>query len=156
MARHITRRVHPSITRPRSQQRISGLMTTLIFILLWVAVPALLYWLAELKLWFGAAILWLSLFSQPWLREAKVIQQSLQNGQKQLAQTRLQRWLNRDCGSLTIFGIEKAASEQCVMRQLQGWFGVLFWYAVLGPIAALFYRVCFELNRAWPAELFYW
>lgn len=155
-AQHIAHRVHPSITRPRSQQRISGLMATLLMLLLWVAVPALLYWLAELKVWFSAVILWLCLFSQPWLHEAKIIQQSLQRGQKKLAQARLQRWLNRDCDSLSVLGIEKAANEQTVKRQLQAWFGVLFWFVLLGPIAALFYRVSFELNRAWPAQLNYW
>ncbi len=156
MAQHIAKRVHPAITRPRSQQRISGLMAMLLLLLLWVAVPALLYWLAELKPWLAAAILWLCLFSQPWLSEATLIQRALQHGQKQLARARLQRWLNRDCAPLSVLGIEKAASEQCVKRQLQAWFGVLFWFVVLGPIAALFYRVCFELNRAWPAQLFYW
>lgn len=156
MALQLARRVHPDITRPRSQQRISGLMATLLLLLLWVAIPALLFWLAELKLWFAAVILWLSLFSQPWQREAKLIQQALQRGQKQLARTRLQRWLNRDCAPLSVLGIEKAASEHCVKRQLQAWFGVLFWFVVLGPIAALGYRVCFELNRAWPAQLPYW
>lgn len=156
MAQQFARRVHPTITRPRSQQRISGLMAMLLLLLIWVAVPALLYWLAELKQWFAAAILWLTLFSQPWLREAKLIQQALQRGQKQLARTRLQRWLNRDCATLSVLGIEKSASEHCVKRQLQAWFGVLFWFVVLGPIAALFYRVCFELNRAWPAQLPYW
>jgi len=156
MAQLFARRVHPSNKRPRSQQRISGLMAMLFMLLFWVALPALLYSLAELKVWFAAVILWLCLSSQPWLREAQLIQKSLQRGQKQLARVRLQRWLNRDCESLSALGIEKAASEQCVKRQLQGWFGVLFWFAVAGPIAALCYRVCFELNRAWPVQLTYW
>lgn len=155
-AQNIAQRVHPSITRPRSQQRISGLMAALLMLLLWVAVPALLCWLAELKLWLSAVILWLCLFSQPWLHEAKLIQHSVQRGQQKLAQARLQRWVNRDCDSLSVLGIEKTASEQCVKRQLQAWFGVVFWFVVLGPIAALLYRVCFELSRAWPAQLAYW
>lgn len=156
IALQLARRVHPDPKRPRSQQRISGLMALLCLLLVSVALPSIFYLLAELKTLFAFCLLWLSLPSQPWLQEAHLIQHALQKSQKHLARNRLQRWVQRDCSNLSIFGIEKASSEQCVQRQLEAWFGVLFWFVVLGPLAALLYRCCFELKHAWPVKIPYW
>ncbi|RUO42944.1 hypothetical protein CWE15_05960 [Aliidiomarina taiwanensis] len=156
MALLLAKRVHPSLQRARSQQRISGLLALLLMLLLWFCVPALLYALAELKRWFGAIILWLCLFSQPWLTTATHIQQAVLRKQKQLARSRVQFWLNRECMQLSSLGIEKAASEHTALRLTQAWWGVLFWFVVAGPLAALAYRLVYELRYAWPAEYTHW
>lgn len=156
MALRLAKRVHPSLQRARSQQRISGLLALLLLLLLWVCIPALLYALAELKQGFAALILGLCLFSQPWLRHAEQVQRAVNQQQKQLARARLQPWLNRDCLQLSSLGIEKAASEHTALRIVQGWWGVLFWFVLAGPLAALAYRVVFELRYAWSVDYDHW
>lgn len=150
MAKRLATRVHPDRQRPRSQQRISGLMALLLMLFLWAGVLAIFYALAELKPLFAAIILLISLGSQPWLYHARLVQHALDKGHKNLARSRIQHWFIRDCQSLSPLGIQKAGAELCVRSQLQVWLGVLFWFALLGPIAAFIYRCCAELTRSWP------
>ncbi|WP_113907145.1 cobalamin biosynthesis protein [Aliidiomarina celeris] len=150
LAKRLAVRVHPIEPRPRSQQRISGLMAVFLLLLLWAGVLAVFYFFAALQPVFAAIILVFSLGSQPWLMHAKLIYKARAEGQKSLARSRLQQWFVRDCSSLSPLGIEKTTAEYTTRTLLQVWVGVVFWFAVLGPIAAFIYRCCAELARAWP------
>ncbi|MCC5855718.1 MAG: cobalamin biosynthesis protein [Idiomarina sp.] len=155
-AAQLARKVHPTTMRARSQQRISGLMATLLLLFLWVGIPAIFYALAELKEWFAAVLLWLALGSQPFLRESSWVDMAITKGHKRLARSRLARWLSRDCGALSPLGLRKATIEYLGRLQTQAWVGVIFWFILAGPIAAMIYRLLFELSRCWNPLAPHW
>jgi len=154
-ATQLAKKVHPSVARPRMQQRISGLMAAALLWVLIVGSGSAFYALVELKQLFALALLFLLLGQQPWRHEAKLILRALERDLKSLARSRLGSYLHRDCSTLTAFSMQKATLEHTI-HQLQGWCGTLFWFVLLGPIGALNYRVLFELNKAWPQRLPGW
>lgn len=149
-------KAHPSSTRAPEQQHISGMMAVLFMVVLWLFVPTVFYLFVDLKIAFSALILWLILGAQPWFQDATLIRHALDRQQKELARQRLSIWLNRDVEQLSEFGLLKATNEHSVIRLLQAWFGVLFWFALAGPLAALGYRLVFEMHRAWPSHFQPW
>ncbi|RTE86246.1 MULTISPECIES: cobalamin biosynthesis protein [Gammaproteobacteria] len=155
-AKRLAQKVHPNKPRSRSQQRISGLMATVLVWLLIVGSISLFYALADLKQLLGLLLLFFLLGSQPWRQERKVILHAASRKMLKIARARLARWLNRDCSHLTEFGVQKAVFEQSAKNHFHGWAGTLFWFVLLGPIGALNFRVLYELSRAWPQHLPGW
>lgn len=149
LAAGMARKVH----RPgnsRSQQRISGLMATLSLTLPWLAIAAVVYWIAELDWLFEALVLLLCLHSGRAFSDYRQVQQALAKGQKQLARERLAHYLARDLTPLSELGLRKAAMEYLSRQLMLGWLATLCWFIIGGPLAALAYRMLFELSQAWP------
>lgn len=142
--------------RSRSQQRIAGLMATLTLTLPWLAIAALLLWMAELNWLFSALVLYLCLGSQPAIALFSQVNASLLRGQKQLAREQIQPLLQRDCATLSTVGIRKALAEGSSRRLVQLWLAPLFWFILGGPLAALAYRMLYELTQAWPVMRRHW
>lgn len=140
--------------RSRSQQRIAGLMAVLTLLAPWLVIAALLLWMTELKWLFNALVLYLCLGST---RAASCrIELALQQGQKQLAREHLQPFVQRDCQTLSATGIRKANAEASSRRLLMLWLAPLFWFFVGGPLAALAYRMLYDLATAWPVMRSKW
>lgn len=155
-AKLMAKKVHPNLNRSRSQQRISGLMATLLLWFLIVGSISIFYAVADLKQILSLALLYVLLGSQPWRQERRLILYASSHNMLRISRSRLGKWLNRDCEKLTEFGIQKAVFEQSINNQFHGWIGTLFWFVVLGPIGALNFRLLYELSRAWPQRLPGW
>lgn len=156
LARGMAAKVHPSVKRPRSQQRISGLMATLLVTLPWLVIAALLYWLSPLNWLFAAVLLFFSLYSNADTRDFQRIRDALQRKQKALAREHLQPLVARQTNQLSSVGIAKAALEWRSRALTAGWLGVVFWFTVAGPVAALGYRLLLELTAVWPVKRLHW
>lgn len=156
LARGMAAKVHPSLQRSRSQQRISGLLATLLLTLPWLTIAALLYWLSQLNWLFAALLLFFSLCSNAPARDYQRIRHAHQRQQKQLARERLQPLVARQTHTLSAVGIAKVAIEWYSRTLTIGWLGVLLWFVIAGPIAALAYRLLVELAASWPVTRRHW
>lgn len=156
LARGMAAKVHPSLQRSRSQQRISGLMATLLLTVPWLVIAALLYWLSQLNWLFAALLLFLSLYSNSPARDFQRLRYAHQRGQKALAREQLQPLVARDTRNLSSVGIAKAALEWYSRSCTSGWLGVLLWFVIAGPVAALAYRLLIELASTWPVQRRHW
>ncbi|ORT48341.1 hypothetical protein ST37_19250 [Vibrio sp. qd031] len=94
-------------------------------------------------------------FSLGW-REQEVFArqsgQALAQEDKASLRKSLSHCLNRDCATLSLLGLGKACVETLTLGHLRNVTGVLFWFAVAGPIGAALFRLCGEIARAWPAH----
>lgn len=156
LARGMAAKVHPSLQRPRSQQRISGLMALLLLTLPWLVIAAVLYGLTQLNWLFAALVLFFCLYSNAPAREYQRIRHAHQHQQKLLARERLQPLVARQTRTLSSIGIAKAAIEWYSRTLTTGWLGVLLWFVIAGPIAALAYRLLLELAGCWPVTRRHW
>ncbi len=138
-----------------SQQRLAG---TLAWSLLIVPCAALFFATRNL-VWqpyvFDFTLLF---FALGWREQELFARQSgklLSAQDKTQLRELLDSKLNRDCSSLSILGLGKACSETLIVGQMRTVAGVIFWYAVGGPIAAALFRLCGELARSWSIHVKY-
>lgn len=79
--------------------------------------------------------------------------EALQTDKKQLAKELLQQTLLRNTQSLSSLGLAKASLETIFLRYHHQQFTIILCYLLLGPIAALGYRLCYEANQVWNIKL---
>ena len=151
-ARQLKRKVHHPERQDAYQQRIAGAMATLLMLLLWVPVPALIAGLSAFPLLLDGAILllclnWRSMAHQLWqLTRTEPMQ-------KELRKTLLTPWVARDCNSLSSIGIHKAALEALYLRSWHDRIAYIFWFLTLGSWAVLSYKIILEISREWHPRL---
>lgn len=156
LAMRMSKRVHPSLKRSRTQQRISGLLAPLVLITPWLTIATLIYWLSPSDWLFAALLLFISLRTQTAIRDHNRIQQAAERQQKQLARELLQPYVARDTQPLSLLGIRKTSVEWLPRYWVQNWLGVIFWFLLAGPVVALGYRMLIELHLAWPVKQKHW
>ncbi|MFM2482135.1 cobalamin biosynthesis protein [Celerinatantimonas sp. YJH-8] len=136
-----------------SQQQLAGLLAMLLL----VGVPLAAYWglsvLADIPLLLEATLLFLLLGWRTIMHDMNLVMNELTSRQSTKARLRLSHWVLRDTHQLEQQQMVSAASESLVLNLAQGWFGVLFWYALLGPYAALCYRLIEQLHWSWNPKL---
>lgn len=154
--RQIATAIARRVNRPENgakQQRLAG---TLAMILL-VGVPLISYWgfsvLADSPLLLQGLLLIFLLYGRPIDHDLKWVMKEIGDSQVTSARLRLSQWVLRDTHKLEQAQLVSAASESLVINLAQGWFGVLFWYALLGPYAALAYRLIEQLHWSWNPKL---
>jgi len=59
----------------------------------------------------------------------------------------------RDTSKLSSMGIAKSSIEMQLLATLQQIYTVVFWYLVLGPLAAVAYRMLLEMHYSWNRKL---
>lgn len=136
-----------------AHQTIAGLLALLITlapisIILWlfadfVAVP---YVWHALLLYFALGNLNLG-------KIHKTVVQALVAKQNHLAKATLQPLLLRTTEPLSHVGLSKAAIEMQLLRSLQQLYVVGFVFILLGPLAALSYRLILEMHYSWNTKL---
>ena len=86
----------------------------------------------------------------------KIIERSIEAlnaNKKQLAKELLQQILLRDTQTLSALGLTKASHEAIFLRYHHQQVTTIMCYLLLGPIGALFYRLCYEANQVWNIKL---
>ncbi|TRN23811.1 cobalamin biosynthesis family protein [Vibrio furnissii] len=132
-----------------AQSQLSGTLAWLLMIL-----PALVVCIALKPLvWqpqlFELALLLLALDWRSQEQLANRMAAALAKEDKKLARSLLMPYVNRDTATLSPLGLGKAGAETIIMGFGRNVVCVLFWYALLGGIGALIYRLMVELARAW-------
>ncbi|RAK00628.1 cobalamin biosynthesis protein CobD/CbiB [Aliidiomarina maris] len=140
----------------RSQQRISGLMALLSLTLPWLVIVAMVMWISELDWIIDALILFVCLHSCSARKDFNAIAGHLKLGHNERAKALNQAYVSRDTSRLSELGNTKAGIEWYSRFITQAWVSTLLWFVVVGPLAALAYRIIYQLAQAWPATQTQW
>ena len=98
-------------------------------------------------------ILYLCLQSSDINKKALRIARLTKKNQKSTAKDLLNPLVARDVESLSASGIIKALIETLILRTARYYFVVIFIFVLLGPIAALAYRLLTLINQAWRNDI---
>jgi len=137
----------------RKHQIIAGLLALLvtlvpIVIILWLFAD----FVAVEYMWQGL-LLYFALGSLNLGQINKTIAQALVAKQNYLAKQTLNPILLRETEQLSQVGLSKAAIEMQLLRSVQQIYVVSFLFMVLGPLAALSYRLMLEMHYCWNTKL---
>ncbi|NVK57676.1 MAG: cobalamin biosynthesis protein [Alteromonadaceae bacterium] len=146
---NLAKKVRPPLSAPVSQHYISGSLGIMVLTVPFLIVLALILSVAHYQWFFDAVILFLCLNFYAVRRTYKRVIAALSHNKKLLARERLIQLVARQTTTLSDIGIAKAAIEAYLLRFLQQYIGVLFWYFILGPLAALSYRLLLEFRWQW-------
>lgn len=135
------------------QQAIAGLLSLLITlapigVILWLFAD----FLAVPYLW-HAFLLYFALGNLNLGQESKGIRQALMANQKQVAKEALKPLVLRETNVLSTMGLSKATIEMQLLRSLQQIYVVAFVFIVVGPLAAILYRLILEMHYSWNPKL---
>lgn len=140
-------------TLQTQQHYLSGALALVTLAIPAVVIVYLVSQFASYQWLFDAIVLYLCLqFSQHIKLHAQINRALLAN-KKQLAKDLLKPLVLRDTAMLSALGINKASIEMYTLRLVYQQAVVLFWFILLGPVAALAYRMCFEASQSWNIKL---
>lgn len=80
---------------------------------------------------------------------ATAVASALRNQPLDRACSLLEKWAGRDCASLSATEVARLGIEEILVSAYRKLFGVIFWFVLLGPAGALFYRLAQILARKW-------
>ena len=146
---NLARKVCPARQAPVAQHYISGTLGIIVLTLPFLVVLAFILSLAEYRWFFDTLLLLVCLSFYPLRRQYKLVIQALSGNKKLLARERLSNLVARETQTLSEVGIAKAAIESYVLRFVQQYLGVLFWFLLTGPVGALAYRLLLEYRWQW-------
>ncbi|CAH9056350.1 Cobalamin biosynthesis protein CbiB [Pseudoalteromonas holothuriae] len=147
----IAQRVYQSDSTA-SYQILSG---TLAFILPCLTIVILCYSIAQFAYypqWLGGLILYLCIETRV-ITRAKRISTLLKQEQKSTARQLLSSIVARDVNKLSSVGIAKACIDSTCLRTVRHYYLIILFYILLGPIAALSYKLLLICDHAWRKEL---
>ena len=98
-------------------------------------------------------ILYLCLESQSLNKKALRIAKLTKQNQKSAARELLKPLLAREVSKLSTTGIIKALIESLILRTARYYFVVIFVFLLLGPVAALGYRLLTLMQQAWRGDI---
>ncbi|WP_238937615.1 cobalamin biosynthesis protein CobD/CbiB [Pseudoalteromonas sp. S16_S37] len=147
----IAKRVYRS-TAPGGYQHLSG---TLAFLLPSLTVIILCFAIAQFAYypnWLGGIVLYLCLDTRVTIR-AKRIATLLKQGQKSTARQLLSNIVARDVEKLSSVGISKACIDSTSLTTVRHYYMIIIFYLLLGPLAALTYKLLLLCDHAWRSEI---
>lgn len=140
-------------TQMSGQQLLSGCLAIVVLV---TPVLLLAVAFAELSSWpelWHALLLFICLDWRHVRTQALSVSDSIEKQQLQLAKAQLQPLVLRETAKMSVIGLNKASIETLSLRVSTQWFGVLFWFSLGGGIAALAYRLLYELLHCWNPKL---
>lgn len=136
-----------------SQQNISGFIATLITL---VPITIILWFFEDFIavnwLWHGV-LLYLAIGNFKLSLASKDISQALLVKQNHFAQQTLKPWVLRDVESLSAMGLAKSTIEMQLLRSLQEYLVITFYYLTLGALSALIIRLAVMMHYCWNSKL---
>lgn len=158
LADGMAKKVRPKTTDSPSQHRISGALGAVVLIVPFTVLIGVLVSMAEYPLFFEAVIL-LSVMDFAQIRfHYNAVVKALSKEKKVLAREMVGYMVARDTNRLSDIGIAKAAMESLLLRFYYQFCGVVFWFLIGGPVAALLFRLLLLFNWQWHWRKpgFYW
>lgn len=153
LAHRMAVKVNPYSKASQRQQIISGAMAVLILLLPQAVILSFIINIAEYPLFFDALLLLIALQFQPLIEKGRKVSKLLANDKKALARDVLASINLRETDKLSPLGIAKGTIESLLLRFNYQFTNVLFWYLVLGGVAALSYRLLYEFSHCWNTKL---
>lgn len=149
----MARRVCPGAGHGKPQHYISGSLGAVVLLTPFAGLTTALLYMAQYP-WFFESVLMLCLldFGHDRYRYQQIIKATGQQ-KKILAREALGTLVARQTTSLSDIGIAKAAIESLLLRFVYLYCGVLVWFVLLGPVAALCYRLIIQINWQWNPRL---
>jgi adenosylcobinamide-phosphate synthase len=133
----------------KQQLFISGCLATILLVLPILIIVYLLHEFASYQWLLDTLLLWILLqFTQDSYLCRKAMD-ALSADKKQLSKNILQNKLLRNTRPLSSLGLIKASGESVFLRYHHQQFTTIVCYLLIGPIAALGYRLCYEAHQAW-------
>ncbi|WP_448567293.1 cobalamin biosynthesis protein CobD/CbiB [Thalassotalea ganghwensis] len=136
----------------RYQQQLSGLIAFLITLLPLVTIIGLFEAFIAIEWLWQAVLLYFALGDMSLSKHIKSIVLACQQQDKLGARALLKPFVLRDVSTLSPMGIYKATIEMQLLKNLQWLYAVGFWFILLGPIAALTYRLTLEMHYSWNSK----
>ena len=158
LADGMAKKVKPASDDNPSQHRISGALGAIVLIVPFTALIGILISLAEYPMFFEAVILLCVMdFAQIRFHYNAVVK-ALSKEKKVLAREMVGYMVARDTNRLSDIGIAKAAMESLLLRFYYQFCGVVFWFLIGGPVAALLFRLLllFSWQWHWRKPGFFW
>lgn len=135
------------------QHFISGTLAAMLLLVPIIVIVWLVSEFASFPDIFDGIIMYLCLQFSQQTRLMTTVNKALNGQKKQLAKDLIAPSLLRDTAPLSPVGINKANIEMYVLRSAYQQAVVMFWFILLGPIAALSYRLIFEISQSWNVKL---
>ncbi|MEH6393693.1 cobalamin biosynthesis protein CobD/CbiB [Pseudoalteromonas sp.] len=143
------------VYRKKEAASYQYLSSSLCFILVLLVIMTLVILLVEFAYYpelLAGLILYLSLEWRTVESKALRIARLLKQNQKATARELLKPLLARQVDKLSNPGICKAVMETLILRVARHYFSVIFIYLLLGPMAALAYRLLTLIHQAWRRD----
>ena len=152
----LCQRMATKVLHPRYSSRqltTSGSLALLVLVLPLLIIFYFVYQFASYQWLLDLLLLWILLqFTHRKKTVYKGIS-ALQDGKNKLAKDLIQQEVLRNTQSLSSLGLAKASLESIFLRYHHQQFTTIICYLLLGPIAALCYRLCYEANQVWNIKL---
>ena len=148
----IGKRIYKS-KEPNSYQYLSSLLASTLILSVILTIIIVLLEFAFYPELLAGLILYLCLESKSIDKKALRIAKLTKQNQKSAARELLKPLLARDVNKLSAPGIIKALIESLILRTARYYFVVIFIFLILGPIAALAYRLLTLIQQAWRNEI---
>ena len=148
----IGKRIYKS-KEPNSYQYLSSLLASTLILSIILTIIIVLLEFAFYPELLAGLILYLCLESKSIDKKALRIAKLTKQNQKSAARELLKPLLARDVNKLSAPGIIKALIESLILRTARYYFVVIFIFLILGPIAALAYRLLTLIQQAWRNEI---
>jgi len=104
-----------------------------------------------LALLFNVGVLYLTLGCSLFTQSASKLAHALREHDLDTARKLLVDWEGRSIADFNAVSLTKIGMEKLLLCSHRQFFGVFFWFAVLGPAGALLYRLAHILHQKWGA-----
>ncbi|SEK99250.1 adenosylcobinamide-phosphate synthase [Colwellia chukchiensis] len=148
----LAEKVNKASNSPR-QQHISGFIAIVVTLIPLLLILGLFEAFIAIPWLWHCVLLYLALGSFGLSKSCQAIARDLVANQTYLAKSKLAPLVLRDTEQLSVLGISKACIEMQLLRSTQLLVGVGFYYLLLGPLAALAFRLLVEMHYAWNIKL---
>ncbi|WP_286271180.1 cobalamin biosynthesis protein CobD/CbiB [Thalassotalea hakodatensis] len=135
------------------QQKIAGAAATLITLIPIIIIIWLFEDFVEVPILWHSLLLFFALSGAGAQRMASQLITSINKQENSSAKAHLQPWVLRDTSTLSSMGLCKACIEMLWLNYLQRQFLVILLYLLIGPIAAICYRILLEIHYSWNTKI---
>lgn len=152
---HIFERIAARVYKPERNaqlQQTAGLLGFFLPILTIVCIAVLISQFAFYPAWLGGLVLYFCLDTKVQQR-ARRIAALLQQKQKATAKQLLAQNVVRDVNELSSIGIAKACIDSTALKTIRHYYLIIFFYLLLGPIAALTLKLLLVNDHAWRKRI---
>lgn len=155
LAQRMAQRVCPSknASTHKSQFWISGSLAAFMIIVPFILILAIFREFVFYPELFDACILYFSIQFSSHIHRFQQIKRALAADKKTLSKELLAPMVLRETNILSSIGISKAAVESLILRFHYQALVCMFLFILIGPIATLSYRLCYELHLVWNTKI---
>jgi adenosylcobinamide-phosphate synthase len=150
---NLAKKVNPMTERAISQRKIAGFLAPLVLVVPLITILLIAQTMVAVPIVLDGVLMLLALSFAPAIKTFKQIANALGQEQKLIARQLLQPLVLRETENLSTMGIAKASVECLLLRFSHQYLSVIFIYLIAGGVAAIAYRLFFEMAQQWNRKL---